>query len=123
MPSASTLEVERGRRISELEASLVYRVSSRTARVTKRNPISKNKNKQTKKDLFLPKGVSKRLKQIMSDLPKTAQPGGSSSETKKPDFQLCSPLSCCFQKSRVSQNRKKRGGTLSLDSGKCSVRI
>jgi hypothetical protein len=31
----------RGRRISELEASLVYRVSSRTARAIQRNPISK----------------------------------------------------------------------------------
>jgi hypothetical protein len=40
----------RGRRISEFEASLVYRVSSRTARDTQRNPVSKNKkNKKTKK--------------------------------------------------------------------------
>jgi hypothetical protein len=49
----------RGRRISEFEANLVYRVSSRTARATQRNPVSKNKktkqqnktkvNKQTKK--------------------------------------------------------------------------
>jgi hypothetical protein len=31
----------RGRRISEFEASLVYRVSSRTARATQRNPVSK----------------------------------------------------------------------------------
>jgi hypothetical protein len=42
----------RGRQISEFEASLVYKVSSRTARATKRNPVSKNKtnktNKQTK---------------------------------------------------------------------------
>jgi hypothetical protein len=30
-----------------LEASLVYRVSSRTARATQRNPVSKNKNKTT----------------------------------------------------------------------------
>jgi hypothetical protein len=36
----------RGRRISEFEASLVYKVSSRTARATQRNPVSKNK--QTK---------------------------------------------------------------------------
>jgi hypothetical protein len=36
-----------GRRISEFEASLVYKVSSRTARATPRNPVSKNKNKQT----------------------------------------------------------------------------
>jgi hypothetical protein len=37
----------RGRRISEFEASLVYKVSSRTARATQRNPVSKNK-KQSK---------------------------------------------------------------------------
>jgi hypothetical protein len=40
----------KGRRISEFEPSLVYKVSSRTARVTQRKPVSKNKtNKQTKK--------------------------------------------------------------------------
>jgi hypothetical protein len=33
----------RGRWISEFETSLVYRVSSRTARATQRNPVSKNK--------------------------------------------------------------------------------
>jgi hypothetical protein len=31
-----------------LEASLVYRVSSRTARAIQRNPVSKNKNKKQK---------------------------------------------------------------------------
>jgi hypothetical protein len=41
----------RGRRISEFEASLVYRVSSRTARATQRNPVSKKQNKkQTNKN-------------------------------------------------------------------------
>ena len=35
----------RGRRISEFEASLVCRVSSRTARATQRNPVSENQNK------------------------------------------------------------------------------
>ena len=39
----------RGRRISEFEDSLVYRVSSRTARATQRNPVSKNKKKTNKK--------------------------------------------------------------------------
>jgi hypothetical protein len=40
----------RGRPISEFEASLVYRGSSRIARATQRNPVSqKNKNKQTNK--------------------------------------------------------------------------
>jgi hypothetical protein len=36
----------RGRWISEFEASLVYKVSSRTVRAIQRNPVSKNK--QTK---------------------------------------------------------------------------
>jgi hypothetical protein len=41
----------RGRPISEFEASLVYKVSSRTARAIQRNPVSKNqtKTKQKKK--------------------------------------------------------------------------
>jgi hypothetical protein len=34
---------DRGRLISEFEASLVYRESSRTARATQRNPIFKKK--------------------------------------------------------------------------------
>jgi hypothetical protein len=38
----------RGRQISEFEASLVYRVSSRTARATQRNPVSKNKKTKQK---------------------------------------------------------------------------
>jgi hypothetical protein len=47
----STREAEAGGFL-EFEASLVYRVSSRTARATQRNPVSKNqknKNKQTNK--------------------------------------------------------------------------
>jgi hypothetical protein len=36
----------RGRWISEFEASLVYKVSSRTVRATQRNPVSKTKTKQ-----------------------------------------------------------------------------
>jgi hypothetical protein len=39
----------RVRQISEFEASLVYRVSSRTARAIQRNPVSKNKKKTKKK--------------------------------------------------------------------------
>jgi hypothetical protein len=43
----------RGRQISEFEASLVYKVSSRTARATQRNPVLKNKNKnKTKQNNF-----------------------------------------------------------------------
>jgi hypothetical protein len=40
----------RGRRISEFKGSLVYRVSSRTARATQKNPVSKNKKQKQKKE-------------------------------------------------------------------------
>jgi hypothetical protein len=40
----------RGRRISEFEASLVYRMSSRTDRATQRNPVLKRKEKREKKE-------------------------------------------------------------------------
>jgi hypothetical protein len=36
----------RGRWISEFEASLVYKVSSRTARAIQRNPVSKKPKKK-----------------------------------------------------------------------------
>jgi hypothetical protein len=41
----------RDRQISEFEANLIYKVGSRTARATQRNPVSENKqtNKQTHK--------------------------------------------------------------------------
>jgi hypothetical protein len=38
------------RQISEFEASLVYRVSSRTARATRRNPVSKNQKKKKREE-------------------------------------------------------------------------
>jgi hypothetical protein len=39
----------RGRQISEFKASLVYKVSSRTARAIQRNSVLKNKNKNKNK--------------------------------------------------------------------------
>jgi hypothetical protein len=39
----------RGRQISEFKASLFYTVSTRTARTAQKNPVLKNKNKQTNK--------------------------------------------------------------------------
>jgi hypothetical protein len=39
----------KGRWISEFEASLVYRVSSRTARATQRNSVLKKKKEERKK--------------------------------------------------------------------------
>jgi hypothetical protein len=46
-----------GRQISEFEASLVYRVSSRLARATQRNPVSK---KQKQKNQNKPKQKNKK---------------------------------------------------------------
>jgi hypothetical protein len=43
---AHAFNLSRGRWISEFEASLVYRVSSRTARATQRNPVLKNQKKK-----------------------------------------------------------------------------
>ena len=40
----------RGREISEFEANLVYRVSSRTVRATQRNPVLKNQKKNVNID-------------------------------------------------------------------------
>jgi hypothetical protein len=43
---AHAFNPSRGSRISEFKASLVYKVSSRTARAIQRNPVLKNKNKE-----------------------------------------------------------------------------
>jgi hypothetical protein len=48
----STWEAEAGGFL-EFEASLVYRVSSRTARATQRNPVLKNKKQKTNTKKFL----------------------------------------------------------------------
>lgn len=47
----STPEVEAGRfEFSEFEANLVHRASSRTARDTHRNSVSKSQNEQSRKE-------------------------------------------------------------------------
>jgi hypothetical protein len=56
----------RGRQISEFEASLVYKVSSRTARATQRNPASKNQKPKTKNQK--PKKKKKKRRDNLSDL-------------------------------------------------------
>jgi hypothetical protein len=61
----------RGRWISEFEASLVYKVSSRTARATQRNPVSKNKTKtkqKNKNERFLLKGKMWRARETLDAL-------------------------------------------------------
>jgi hypothetical protein len=54
----------RGRWISEFKASLVFRVSSRTARSTQRNPVSKN-IKQTKKQKQKTKNKTTSTKKLL----------------------------------------------------------
>jgi hypothetical protein len=60
----------RGRWISEFEASLVYKVSSRTARATQRNPVSKKQNKKPNKT----KKESKQAEQAMKSRPVSSTP-------------------------------------------------
>jgi hypothetical protein len=56
----------RGRKISEFEASLVYKVSSRTARATQRNPVSKqNKTKQNKTKQNKTKQKNKKERKVL----------------------------------------------------------
>jgi hypothetical protein len=45
----------RGRQIFEFEASLVYKVSSRTAKAIQRNPVSKTKQNNNNKKRTLEK--------------------------------------------------------------------
>jgi hypothetical protein len=59
---AFNLTTREQRWISEFEASLVYKVSSRTARATQRNPVSKKTNK--------PKTKQNKTKQTKTKTPK-----------------------------------------------------
>jgi hypothetical protein len=74
----------RGRQISEFEVSLVYKVSSRTARATQRNPVSnksktkqnktkqnKTKTKKKKKKTLYPKEIGWYLKKCYLGCPHT----------------------------------------------------
>jgi hypothetical protein len=56
----------RGRQISEFEASLVYKVSSRTARAIQRNPVSKTTT-TTKKPKQTNKQTSKKFLKIKKE--------------------------------------------------------
>jgi hypothetical protein len=49
----------RDRQSSEFGASLVYRVSSRTARAPQRNPVSKTKQQQQQQQNKKPKNINK----------------------------------------------------------------
>jgi hypothetical protein len=53
----------RGRRISEFKASLVYRVSSRTARATQRNSVSKKTRRKKERKEGRKEGKKERKKE------------------------------------------------------------
>jgi hypothetical protein len=53
----------KGRQISEFNTSLVYRVSSRTARATQRNPVSKKTKTKKTKTKKIQKQTNKQTKQ------------------------------------------------------------
>jgi hypothetical protein len=59
----------RRRRISEFEASLVYRVSSRTARATQRNPVLKNKKQKQNKTKRMKKKKKRKKKKKPTKTP------------------------------------------------------
>jgi hypothetical protein len=66
----------RGRQISEFEASLVYKVSSRTARAIQRKPVSKNQTKPNQKQTNQKQTKQNKTKQNKTKLP--------NKQTKKP---------------------------------------
>jgi hypothetical protein len=61
----------RGRQISEFEASLVYKVSSRTARAIQRNPVSNNNNNNNNKELHGLQGFKKNVQIFTSSFLKS----------------------------------------------------
>jgi hypothetical protein len=87
----------RGRRISEFEASLVYKVSSRTARAIQRNPVSKKQNKtktKTKKEsAFKPApGPEKRINFQFDHLVSGKRNWRGQRDTEKPERLKCACL-------------------------------
>jgi hypothetical protein len=73
----------RGRQISEFKASLVYRVSSRTARATQRNPAS-NKTKQNKTKQNKTKQNKKQKKKNKKKQKNKTKQNKKTQKTKKP---------------------------------------
>jgi hypothetical protein len=66
----------RGRQISEFKASLVYKVNSRTARFTQRNPVSKNKQTNNQNN-------NKKQKQTQNKTIKQTKTTKTTNETNK----------------------------------------
>jgi hypothetical protein len=82
----------RGRQISEFEASVVYKVSSRTAKSIQRNPVLKNKktNKTKQNKQKNPKNTHKKRNQNNNNNNKKYQCNSpyKQTESKKPNEHL-----------------------------------
>jgi hypothetical protein len=87
----------RGRRISEFEANLVYGVSSRIARATQRNPVSKKQ--KTKKQTKKRKTKKKKKQNKQTNKPKnpTRKLGvrAGSMSSQRPDWIIGDPVTRC----------------------------
>ena len=76
MVAHTPLIPDRGREISEFKDTLVYKVSSRTARATQRDPVSKTKqqqiktHKQTNKRIVFQAGEMAQRVRALTALPK-----------------------------------------------------
>jgi hypothetical protein len=73
----------RGRLISEFEASLVYKMSSRTAGAIQRNPVSKKEKKKNKKQK-----TNKKKRSMFSKATKTLSWPQTRSSESTPEFFL-----------------------------------
>jgi hypothetical protein len=96
----------RGSQISEFKANLVYKVSSRTARATQRNPVPKNKkqNKQTKNQK-----KQKKKKQKQKNKKQKTKPGsGGSFLSSQHSGGRGRRISVCLQNKNKKPNNKNQ---------------
>jgi hypothetical protein len=85
----------RHRRISEFKASLVYKVSSRTARATQRNPVSKTPKKQNKTKTKTKTKLNKGLERWLRTMSVFAEDPGSVPSTHMVVHNSSSRGICC----------------------------
>ena len=83
----------KGRQISEFEGSLVYKVSSRTARAIERNPVSKNKKTKQNKKYVPPYLVLQRLYMLRNVLEIENIILSEVTQTQKDKQSMCSLMS------------------------------
>jgi hypothetical protein len=118
----------RGRRFSEFEASLVYKVSSSTARAIQRNPVSKNpKTKQNKTKQKTKKQKTKKQKNKETHHHHQQQQQQKTTTRARTDGSVCKHMNSNLQKMRKTDvvpcsynptaGEVETGGSLSWTSG------